>query len=290
MRKYLIDPPLVAFVLLMVAAATITSHGTLTFYRYILPEFWAWAAMVVITAGIPLLELAAVLDRVHRLRYVAGMVVLLGLEGLAQYFQGQALFLPSVLRQFPNPRGIDLATFASEPRGRVLVVVFLAMLSLVVVYFGYAASLRIREIRASEQAVEQNTTELEQLSTWLEQSKAEAEHERARAEQAEHERTQLLEHAERLKENYMLTASEVERRQRVERDLLARAEAAEDALEQAAGVDLSKLAAVLSSKGATQREIAAVLGVSNGTVSNWLSKAKAAEQASRNGKHEEVVA
>ena len=57
------DYPLFFFVGIMVAAASITSHGTYVFYSYILPYELAIAATIVLTAGIPLLELASVLDK-----------------------------------------------------------------------------------------------------------------------------------------------------------------------------------------------------------------------------------
>lgn len=141
------DWPLFAFTAIMVAAATITSHGTFVFYSYILSDTGAYAATIVLTVGIPLLELAAILDKANRGRYLGGMLFLLFMEGMAQYFQGQAIFVTSVVKQFPNPAGIDLATFAAQPEGRVLPALYLAALSGVVVYFGYAASARVRDLR-----------------------------------------------------------------------------------------------------------------------------------------------
>jgi hypothetical protein len=157
------DAPLAAFVVVLVAAATITSHGTYVFYSYILPAELALAATLVLTLGIPLLELAAVLDRPRRGRYVSGMIVLLLMEAAAQYLQGQAHFVARVLEQFPDPRGVDLASFAQLPLGRLLPILYLALLSIVVVYFGYAASARIRDLRASALEAAQQTGALAQL-------------------------------------------------------------------------------------------------------------------------------
>jgi hypothetical protein len=157
------DAPLAAFVLVMVAAATITSHGTYVFYRYILPAELALAATLVLTLGIPLLELAAVLDRPQRGRYVTGMVVLLVMEAAAQYLQGQAHFVTRVLAQFPSPDGVDLAWFAQLPWGRLLPILYLALLSIVVVYFGYAASARIRDLRVNALKHAQQAESLAQL-------------------------------------------------------------------------------------------------------------------------------
>lgn len=167
MRRYL-DAPLIAFVLVMVAAASITSHGTWVFYSYILPSELATAATVVLTAGIPLLILASVLDPVNRPRYLVGELVLLTMEALAQYYQGQAIFVAMVARQFPQATGIDLATFAKQPEGRILPILYLATLSAVVVYFGYAASARIRDLRArTAEARVDLAPELEQARTTL---------------------------------------------------------------------------------------------------------------------------
>jgi hypothetical protein len=69
-RRYL-DIPLIAFILPMVAAASITSHGTFIFYSYFLPVELAYAATIVLTVGIPLLEFAAVVDSTARKRYIA---------------------------------------------------------------------------------------------------------------------------------------------------------------------------------------------------------------------------
>ncbi|HEY1015603.1 MAG TPA: hypothetical protein VGE07_23035 [Herpetosiphonaceae bacterium] len=175
LRPYL-DGSLIAFVVVMVAAAAITSHGTFVFYAYILPVPLAVAATIVLTAGIPLLELAAVLDKASRPRYIAGMIVLLAMEGIAQYFQGQAIFVQAVRRQFPEAKGIDVATFAQQPWGRVLPLLYLAALSGVVVYFGYAASARIRTIRAGQTdaaLTAQQLTDLAQLRTQAAQQAAE---------------------------------------------------------------------------------------------------------------------
>lgn len=175
LRPYL-DGSLIAFVVVMVAAAAITSHGTFVFYSYILPIPLAVAATIVLTTGIPLLELAAVLDKASRVRYIAGMIVLLAMEGIAQYFQGQAIFVQAVRRQFPEMNGIDVATFAQQPWGRLLPLLYLAALSGIVVYFGYATSARIRDIRAGltdSTLTAQQSAEVAQLRTQATQQAAE---------------------------------------------------------------------------------------------------------------------
>lgn len=148
-----IDAPLAAFVAVLASAAMITSHGTYVFYSYILSPQLALAATLVLTVGIPLLELAAVLDERGRWGYIAGLVLLLGMEGFAQYLQGQASFTRQVLAQFPDPTGVDVATWAQAPEGRILPIVYLALLSFVVVGFGFAASARIRYLRTHAQRI-----------------------------------------------------------------------------------------------------------------------------------------
>ena len=147
MKRYL-DLPLALFIIIMVAAASITSHGTFVFYSYFLDYELAIAATVVLTAGIPLLEWAAVLHEKYRLRYICGMVWLLLMEAVAQYWQGQAVFAKRVAAQFPDATGIDIATWAAQPSGRLLPIVYLASLSAIVVYFGYAASRRVADLRS----------------------------------------------------------------------------------------------------------------------------------------------
>lgn len=169
-RWLYLDGPLIAFVTVMVAAAAITSHGTYVFYSYILSSFLAYSATIVLTAGIPLLELAAVLDRANRARYIAGMLVLLAMEGAAQYFQGQAIFVKAVKAQFPDAVGVDLATFAAQPWGRVLPLLYLAALSGIVVYFGYAASARIRDLRAGVVVAGDYADQVAQLKSAVQQA------------------------------------------------------------------------------------------------------------------------
>lgn len=153
MKKY-IDAPLIIFIIIMVSAASITSHGTYIFYRYFMDQELAIAATVVITSGIPLLELAAVLNERGRVRYIAGMIWLLLMEGLAQYFSGQAVFASRVAVQFPDATGVDLATLAAQPYGRLLPIIYLASLSAIVVYFGYAASRRVADLRGLQPSVQ----------------------------------------------------------------------------------------------------------------------------------------
>lgn len=161
MRRWIyLDLPLGVFVGLMLSAAAITSHGTWAFYSLILPPALALAATIVLTAGIPAMELAAVLDRKGRWRHILVMLGLLSLEAFAQYLQAQTTFKTLITERFPNPAGIDLATFAAEPRGRWLPIAFLAALSIFVVATGYAASARIRDLRAQAANMSMEANEL----------------------------------------------------------------------------------------------------------------------------------
>lgn len=166
-QRFYFDLPLIAFTTVMLAAVSITSHGTYLFYSLFLDWRLAGAATIVLTGGIPLLELAAVLDQRNRTRYLIGMILLLAIEGLAQYLNAQAWFSGNVAKQFPNPVGIDLATFAAKPEGRILPILFLAALPFVVVYFGYAASIRIRDLRSEITLVEALRNDLANISQQL---------------------------------------------------------------------------------------------------------------------------
>lgn len=160
MKKYF-DIPLLLFIGIMVAAASITSHGTFVFYSYFLDYELAIAATVVLTVGIPFLEWAAVLHERYRWRYIGGMVWLLFMEAVAQYWQGQAVFAKRVASQFPDATGIDIATLAAQPWGRILPIVYLASLSAIVVYFGYAASKRVADLRSVATTVQPVAIELQ---------------------------------------------------------------------------------------------------------------------------------
>lgn len=145
-----LDPLLVVFIAVVVWATYITRHGLQTFYGYLFDDpMLVKMITLVLVIGIPLLDVAFFLERRWwRWFYFAGMLVLLGMEVLAQYYQGQAAFTSSVSSHFPTSAGIDIATIAKQPHGRFLVVVFLVLPSGVVVGFGAAAANRIRQLRA----------------------------------------------------------------------------------------------------------------------------------------------
>lgn len=299
-RWMYLDAPLLAFVTLMVAAASITAHGTYTFYSYILTPALAVAATVVITMGIPLLELAAVLDKTSRLRYLLGMVFLLFLEALAQYYQGQAQFLRLVRVQFPTAAGIDLSTFAGSPRGRLLPMLYLAALSFVVVYFGYAAAARVRELRTRAYRVAQDGAQQAELAAQLRtatqqavQAQQDAAHVRAELEQAraqlahvgqgESEQVAQLQVALdewarklrtaddqlRTKDDQLRKAGELLRTQGDELRTL-KEQAAQPV--EISGVDLLRLARALRKYEVPYRDVARIVGMSDSTLRSRLDK------------------
>lgn len=144
-----LDPWLIAFLALMIAASIIAAHGAYIFFSYLLDWWVAALATAVTAAGIPALDAAGTLEqkRGRAALYWLGAFVFLGMETLANYFSGQAVFLANVLQAFAGKSGADLVWLAQQPAGRVLVVIYLAMPSLIVAYFAYAAASRWRSIR-----------------------------------------------------------------------------------------------------------------------------------------------
>jgi hypothetical protein len=143
------DPWLAVFLALMTAASIIAAHGAYVFFTYLLDPWVAALATAVTAVGIPALDAAGTLEgrRSRAVLYWVGAFTFLGMETLANYFSGQAVFLANVLRAFAGKEGADLVWLAQEPAGRVLVVIYLAMPSLIVAYFAYAAASRWRMIR-----------------------------------------------------------------------------------------------------------------------------------------------
>lgn len=144
-----IDPWLIVFLILMCVASIIAAHGAYVFFCYLLEPGIAVLATVVTAAGIPALDVAGTLEqkKSRAALYWLGAFTFLGMETLANYFSGQAIFLANVLQAFAGKEGADLVWLARQPAGRVLVVVYLAMPSLIVAYFAYAAASRWRTIR-----------------------------------------------------------------------------------------------------------------------------------------------
>lgn len=144
--KPYVDFWIIAFALTMVTAASITSHGTYSFYAYFLPEWLALTATITLTIGIMLLGVAGMLDLANRGKYWSGMVLLLFMEGSAQYLQGQAEFPKRVLMYFNGETQVHLVQIVQSDWGWILPAIFLALLSIIVVGFDLAISNRIRSI------------------------------------------------------------------------------------------------------------------------------------------------
>lgn len=156
---------LIAFLALMIAASIIAAHGAFIFFSYLLDPWVAALATAVTAAGIPALDAAGTLEqkRGRAALYWLGALVFLGMETLANYFSGQAVFLANVLEAFAGKSGADLVWLAQQPAGRVLVVIYLAMPSLIVAYFAYAAASRWRTIREARAAFANRSRRSSQL-------------------------------------------------------------------------------------------------------------------------------
>lgn len=162
-----LDAWLIAFLALMVAASIIAAHGAYIFFSYLLDWWVAALATAVTAAGIPALDAAGTLEakRGKAALYWAGAFIFLGMETLANYFSGQAVFLANVLQAFAGKSGADLVWLAEQPVGRVLVVIYLAMPSLIVAYFAYAAASRWRSIRDARAIFANRSRRSSQLRT-----------------------------------------------------------------------------------------------------------------------------
>lgn len=147
MRRHL-DLWTVGFLAVMLAALTLTSVGTFEFFSFILPAGLAFAATVVLAAGIPLLKFAAVFDARRAGRYGLIMWAFLAVELLAQYFKAQASFAPKVAAAREIAASDLAAAAANGYASRVLAFVFLASLPFVVVAMCQAAADRLARRRA----------------------------------------------------------------------------------------------------------------------------------------------
>lgn len=255
------DAQLAAFLLPLLAAQGITAHGTYTFYSYLLPWYLAALGTVVLALGVPLLEFAGVLSSGRaRWGFWGGMLFLLTLEGLAQYFQGQAEFLARIQAQFRGRQGVDLLTFAQQPAGRSLAVGYLAALSLVVAGFGWAAARRVKALHAGVQ--QQNARE--QALATVRQELADAVQTAARAVQ---DLAQARAEAERLRTERAQQAAIVAQ------PLLITKE------------DVARCYLRLRSVGKSEREAAQEMGISGATLRNWADELA---QAAQNGKELQV--
>lgn len=133
MKKLTFDPWLTGYIAVMLAALSLTSVGTFEFFKFILPGELAFAATIVLAAGIPLLKLGSQFDNAKKDGYLIWLVLFLGVELLAQYFKAQASFSKKVGAEAALA-GSDLAAAAADgSASRILAFLFLASLPFVVV-------------------------------------------------------------------------------------------------------------------------------------------------------------
>jgi len=148
LRTYL-DARLALFILLALGASIISSHGAYQFFLYLVDERLAAVFIAVVALGIVGLDAAGTLERGWRKApYFAGMGVFLLLETLANYFAGQADFVARIVAKLPPSS--DLRAIAEHNPGwtRALVVLFLAMASIAVALFTFAAATRFGQLRS----------------------------------------------------------------------------------------------------------------------------------------------
>ena len=150
LRPYL-DARLVLFVALAAGASVISSHGALLFFRYLVDPWLAWVFIGVVALGIIGLDAAGTLERGwRRAPYYAGMFVFLALETLANYFAGQAGFVARIVAQLPPSSDLRALAEGHPYATRSLVVLFLAMASIAVALFTFAAATRFGQLRKGE--------------------------------------------------------------------------------------------------------------------------------------------
>lgn len=146
------DPLAIGYAVVGLAALTLTSVATFTFFDYLLPWELALAATIVLASGLPLLKFAARIDPVRGRAYGHWLYAVLGVELVAQYFKAQASFAPTVLSTAALAR-TDLATAATNGvASRVLAFVFLASLPFVVLAMCQALADRVASQHARSSA------------------------------------------------------------------------------------------------------------------------------------------
>lgn len=273
-RPWWLDAMLSMYLLIMLAALAITAHGTKTFYGFILPALLAYAATIVLSLGIPVLEYAAITaPKGEKKPFVIGVVFLVGLETLAQYYQAQASFTAQIRAQFSDPAGIDLATFAMQSRGRLLPLLFLSALPLVVLGAGYTATHRWLELCAARP--QEGTTDAQRIADAVAPYAATIDKLKAevaglmqqvatandQAATAATERQQAIDAAQRIKQQLDKAA---QRPAITDSDIV-------NAL--ASGQwSLATIAQRMTTAGMSSAEIAQRLGTSRQAVDNWLKK------------------
>lgn len=138
---------------------------------------------------------------------------------------------------------------------------------------------KLSEVEQLTAWLEQERADAEQLRTDNEQAKQELEQEQRRAEQARADVGQLLSERDR-KDQYIAQLQQLAERENI------KAEQARAELEQvlsASDVNRRALVQAMSNAGMTDRQIAPLLSISTGTVSNWRKSSNGVEAVEGQG-------
>jgi hypothetical protein len=152
MKLYLRDPRLLLFSVLIAGASVISGHGAWVFFGYLVAPWLSWVFILVVALGIIGLDVAGTVERGfwRQLPYFAGMFFFIILETLANYFAGQAGFVPQVItslaRAAPDSDLLRIA-LGDPTTTRWLVVLFLSPASLAVALFTFIATRRVIQLR-----------------------------------------------------------------------------------------------------------------------------------------------
>lgn len=153
MRRYL-DVWLCLFVVLAALASVIAAHGSRVFFGYLVDWWLAWVFTAVLALGIVGLDAAATLEAAwwKRWMYLGGMLLFLAMETLGNYFAGQAVFVARVRAALAASPESDLLRIAAGDGllTRGLVVLFLALASVAVAFFTFAAATRAKHLAAAQ--------------------------------------------------------------------------------------------------------------------------------------------
>jgi len=154
-KRYLTDPRLLLFSVLIVGASIISAHGAWLFFGYLVDKWLAAVFTGVVAVGIIGLDAAGTLERGwRRVPYYSGMAFFIVLETLANYFAGQAGFVGRIQEALHEQQASDLLHIATTDPGttRSLVVLFLSPASLAVALFAFAATKRVIQLRVGADA------------------------------------------------------------------------------------------------------------------------------------------
>lgn len=288
--RYL-DGWLILFMALAALASLIASHGSRVFFGYLVDAWLAWVFTAVLAIGIVGLDAAATLEPIwwKRWMYLAGMLLFLAMETLGNYFAGQAVFVARVRAALAGSPDSDLLTIATTSPGasRGLVVLFLALASVAVAFFTFAAATRAKQL-AQPRSVSRRVRQLRALARRLARSLRSARAESAQAQAnlaqaqatAAHQQTVTAhQEAELAQLRAALDTAQRQAAQQAEAYAagLRRQEAEIARLRDAAAqppdpdqVDLLAIARVLRDRGLSSRETASLLRMPEATMRGKL--------------------